>query len=41
MSQALHPMLNTAIKAARAAARIISRASLDLEALKVNTKAPN
>ena len=41
MSQALHPMLNTAVKAARAAARIISRASLDLEALKVNTKAPN
>ena len=41
MSLALHPMLNTAVKAARAAARIISRASLDLETLKVNTKAPN
>ncbi|MEO7152124.1 MAG: inositol monophosphatase family protein [Burkholderiaceae bacterium] len=41
MSQALHPMLNTAIKAARAAARIISRASIDLDGLKVNTKAPN
>ena len=41
MSQALHPMLNTAVKAARAAARIISRASLDLDGLKVNTKAPN
>ena len=41
MSLALHPMLNTAVKAARAAARIISRASLDLDGLKVNTKAPN
>ena len=41
MSQALHPMLNTAVKAARAAARIISRASLDLDGLKVNTKSPN
>ena len=41
MSQALHPMLNVAIKAARDAARIISRASLDLDALKIGTKAPN
>ena len=41
MSQALHPMLNTAVKAARAAARIISRASVDLDGLKVNTKSPN
>ncbi len=41
MSQALHPMLNTAIKAARTAGAIINRASLDLERLQVNTKAPN
>jgi len=41
MSQALHPMLNTAIKAARAAGAIINRASLDLDRLQVNTKGPN
>ena len=41
MSQALHPMLNIAIKAARSAGAIINRASLDLDLLKVNTKAPN
>lgn len=41
MSQALHPMLNTAIKAARAAGSIINRASLDVERLQVSTKAPN
>ena len=41
MSQALHPMLNTAIKAARSAGAIINRASLDLDLLKVNTKGPN
>ncbi|MEQ1682544.1 MAG: inositol monophosphatase family protein [Burkholderiaceae bacterium] len=41
MSQALHPMLNTAIKAARSAGGIINRASLDLDLLKVNTKSPN
>jgi len=41
MSQALHPMLNIAIKAARAAGSIINRAALDLDLLKVNTKAPN
>ena len=34
-------MLNTAIKAARTAGSIINRASLDLERLQVNTKAPN
>lgn len=38
---ALHPMLNVAIKAARAAGSIINRASLDLDILKINTKAPN
>ncbi|MBX3605985.1 MAG: inositol monophosphatase [Piscinibacter sp.] len=41
MSQALHPMLNIAVKAARAAGGIINRASLDLDLLKVNTKGPN
>jgi myo-inositol-1(or 4)-monophosphatase len=41
MSQALHPMLNTAIKAARTAGALINRASLDLERLQVNSKAPN
>ncbi len=42
MSQAnLHPMMNTAIKAARAAGAIISRASMDLDRLQVTTKSPN
>lgn len=41
MPQALHPMLNTAIKAARSAGAIINRASLDLDMVKVSTKAPN
>ncbi len=41
MSQALHPMLNIAVKAAREAGRIINRASLDIDALMVGTKAPN
>lgn len=41
MSQALHPMLNVAIKAARTAGTIINRASLDLDVLKVSTKSAN
>ena len=41
MSQALHPMLNTAIKAARSAGAIINRASLDLDLLKITTKSAN
>ena len=41
MSQALHPMLNIAIKAARAAGSIINRASLDLDLLTISSKAPN
>jgi len=41
MSQALHPMLNTAVKAARAAGSIINRAALDLDVLKIGTKGPN
>ncbi len=40
MSQALHPMLNIAVKAARSAGAIINRAALDVDLLKVNTKSP-
>ena len=36
----MHPMLNTAIKAARRAGSIINRASLDLERLQVTRKGP-
>ncbi|MES2091069.1 MAG: inositol monophosphatase family protein, partial [Pseudomonadota bacterium] len=41
MSQALHPMLNIAIKAARAAGAIINRASLDVDRLTVTAKSHN
>jgi myo-inositol-1(or 4)-monophosphatase len=41
MSQALHPMLNIAIKAARAAGAIINRAALDVERLTVTAKSHN
>ena len=41
MSQALHPMLNIAVKAARAAGAVINRAALDLEVIKVGSKGPN
>jgi myo-inositol-1(or 4)-monophosphatase len=41
MSQQLHPMLNVAVKAARAAGAIINRAALDLDILKVSVKGPN
>ena len=41
MSQTLHPMLNIAVKAARAAGAIINRASLDLELLQVTAKGVN
>ena len=41
MSQTLHPMLNIAIKAARAAGAIINRASLDIERLTVVSKSHN
>jgi myo-inositol-1(or 4)-monophosphatase len=34
----MHPMLNTAVKAARKAAAIINRASLDLDLVQVSTK---
>lgn len=36
----MHPMLNTAIKAARRAGTIINRASLDLERVQVSRKGP-
>lgn len=36
----MHPMLNTAVKAARRAGNIINRASLDLERLPVGRKGP-
>ena len=41
MSLNLHPMLNTAIKAARAAGAIINRAALDVEAVRVSQKQIN
>jgi myo-inositol-1(or 4)-monophosphatase len=41
MSQALHPMLNTAVKAARAAGSIINRAALDVERLQGTSKGVN
>jgi myo-inositol-1(or 4)-monophosphatase len=41
MSQSLHPMLNIAVKAARAAGSIINRAALDLDSIKVGSKGAN
>ena len=41
MTQSLHPMLNIAVKAARAAGAIINRAALDLDVLKIGRKGPN
>jgi len=41
MSQSLHPMLNIAVKAARAAGAIINRGSQDLDILKISSKGPN
>ena len=40
-SAAMHPMLNVAVKAARAAGSIINRASMDLDDLKVGSKGVN
>lgn len=37
----MHPMLNTAVKAARRAAAIINRASFDIDRIKVSEKSPN
>jgi myo-inositol-1(or 4)-monophosphatase len=41
MSANLHPMLNVAIKAARAAGAIINRAALDVESVRISTKQIN
>ena len=41
MSLALHPMLNVAVKAARAAGSIINRAALDVERLQITAKGVN
>jgi myo-inositol-1(or 4)-monophosphatase len=41
MSSNLHPMLNVAIKAARAAGAIINRAALDIEAVRITAKQTN
>jgi myo-inositol-1(or 4)-monophosphatase len=41
MSQTLHPMLNIAVKAARAAGSVINRASLDIEKVQVENKGVN
>ncbi|MEO8281495.1 MAG: inositol monophosphatase family protein [Ideonella sp.] len=41
MSQALHPMLNIAVKAARAAGALINRASMDVDLLTITTKSSN
>ena len=41
MSSNLHPMLNVAVKAARAAGAIINRAALDVEAVRISQKQVN
>ena len=41
MSSTLHPMLNVAIRAARAAGAIINRAALDVEAVRISQKQVN
>ena len=41
MSSTLHPMLNMAIKAARAAGAIINRAALDVESVRISQKQVN
>ena len=41
MSPNLHPMINVAIKAARAAGNIINRAALDVEAVRISQKQVN
>jgi myo-inositol-1(or 4)-monophosphatase len=41
MSTQLHPMLNVAIKAARAAGAIINRGALDVESVRISTKQAN
>ena len=41
MSPNLHPMINVAIKAARAAGAIINRAALDVESVRISQKLVN
>ncbi len=41
MSPNLHPMINVAVKAARAAGSLINRAALDIESVRVSTKQVN
>ena len=41
MSSNLHPMLNTAVSAARAAGAIINRAALDIESVRISQKQVN
>ena len=41
MSFNQHPMLNVAVKAARAAGAIINRAALDVEAVRISQKQVN
>src|SRR6187551_3124619 len=41
MSANLHPMLNVAVKAARAAGAIINRAALDVESVRISQKQVN
>src|SRR6187551_2549635 len=41
MSSNLHPMLNVAVKAARAAGAIINRAALDVESVRISQKQVN
>ena len=41
MSSNLHPMINVAIKAARAAGSIINRAALDMESMRISQKQVN
>ncbi len=41
MSQTIHPMINIAVRAARAAGSIINRAAMDVEVLKVASKGTN
>ncbi|HMN21156.1 MAG TPA: inositol monophosphatase family protein [Ottowia sp.] len=41
MSSSLHPMLNVAVRAARAAGAIINRAALDVEAVRISQKQVN
>ena len=41
MSLNLHPMVNVAVKAARAAGSLINRAALDIESVRVSQKKAN